>query len=345
MPNNHPSLGPLMLDISGLALDGQDCELLVNPMVGGIILFSRNYASPSQLKELVSSIRSIRPHILIAVDQEGGRVQRFRQGFLALPALRLIGKEFERDAEQGLALAKTCGWAMAAEIIHYGLDFSFAPVMDLYNSSSEIIEDRAFSANVGVTCTLLEAYIDGMNSAGMRATGKHFPGHGSVRADSHIELPIDNRSASEILDNDYQVFVRCIGKLGGIMPAHVKYPALDDHCAGYSRFWIQQKLRSELEFQGVVFSDDLTMVAATDAGSISQRAQLAIEAGCNMVLVCNNRGAALEALEFLNKVSSKLAPDNAAILAKMSATKNTDIDLYTTEKWRSAVSAIAAISR
>jgi beta-N-acetylhexosaminidase len=334
-----------MLDIEGLTLTPEDEELLLSPTVGGIILFSRNYSNAVALRELVSSIRATRPNVLIAVDQEGGRVQRFRTDFLRLPPLRAIGKVYEESPEQGIALAKTCGWAMAAEIIHHGLDFSFAPVMDLYNPSSEIIEDRAFAADVDGACSLLNAYIDGMNDAGMQATGKHFPGHGSVRADSHIELPVDSRSASEILNFDYKVFSRCIEKLSGIMPAHVKYPALDPSCAGYSSYWIQTKLRQELQFHGVVFSDDLTMAAATDVGNIGERAKLALAAGCNMVLVCNDRGAAVQAKAFLEANPVLIQAGNADTLARMSARQVAGIgDLYSTPKWHGAKSAILALT-
>lgn len=344
MTNHSPPLGPLMLDIEGLCLSPADEELLRSSTVGGIILFTRNYTDTTQLRALVGSIRRIRPNLLIAVDQEGGRVQRFRSEFLPLPALRLIGQAYEQNPQQGLALAQSCGWAMAAEIIHHGLDFSFAPVMDLYNSESEVIKDRAFGANVDTVCALLDAYIQGMNDAGMQATGKHFPGHGSVRADSHIELPIDSRSAADILDNDYEVFSRCIDKLVGIMPAHVKYPALDAHCAGYSHYWIQTKLRQELRFGGVVFSDDLTMAAATDAGSVTERAQLALAAGCNMVLVCNDRAAALQTKEFLADRPDLVQTDNAQTLARMSAKQvKSNLDLYNTPQWRSAKSAILTL--
>jgi beta-N-acetylhexosaminidase len=334
-----------MLDIDGLSLTSEDKVLLGSPSVGGIILFSRNYSNSMALGELVSSIREARPNILIAVDQEGGRVQRFRTDFLRLPALHAIGKAYEESPERGLELAKTCGWAMAAEIIYHGLDFSFAPVMDLYNPLSEIIEDRAFAANVDDVCALLAAYIDGMNAAGMQATGKHFPGHGSVRADSHVELPVDNRSAEEILGQDYKVFARSIKNLTGIMPAHVKYPQLDPSCAGYSNYWIQTKLRQELQFDGVVFSDDLTMAAATDVGSVEERARLALAAGCNMVLVCNDRAAALKTIEFLENNPSLIPTDNGKTLARMSAIKVAGIDdLYTSKQWHGAKSAILALT-
>ncbi len=345
MTNTSQPLGPLMLDINGLSLTKEDEQLLANPLVGGLILFTRNFTDTKQLSDLVSSIRSVRPNLLIAVDQEGGRVQRFRNGFTRLPALRSIGKNYEENPKRGLELAKTCGWLMASEIIYHGLDFSFAPVMDLYNPVSEVIEDRAFAADVDAVCTLLGEYIDGMNEAGMQATGKHFPGHGSVRADSHLELPVDSRTATEILNNDYQVFARCIDKLVGIMPAHVKYPALDANCAGYSSYWIQTKLRQELQFSGVVFSDDLTMTAATDVGSVSERAKLALAAGCNMVLVCNDRAAALQTLEFLEANQNLIPAGNALTLASMAGnSRSIGPDLYNTEKWQSAKSVVSALT-
>lgn len=329
-----------MLDLEGTTLSDFEKTLLQRPVVGGLILFSRNYESPAQLLELTAAIREVRPNILIAVDQEGGRVQRLKEGFLELPALRLIGELYERSPEQGLEMAKVCGWAMAAEVVYHGLDFSFAPVLDLFTVNSEVIKERAFAADFESVSVLARAYVQGMNEAGMGATGKHFPGHGTVVADSHLELPIDSRAAEKILQNDYQAFSRSIDFLGAVMPAHVKYPDLDSDCAGYSSYWIEQKLRTELGFNGVVFSDDLTMTAAHSAGSVCVRADLALEAGCDMVLVCNDSAAAIEVADHLEASLPASNPELSQRLQAMSAQKEGSDDLYNSQRWRDASAAI-----
>lgn len=336
----NTALGPLMLDLQGTTLSDQEAETLARPVVGGLILFARNYQNPQQLQELTAAIRSVRENILICVDQEGGRVQRLKEGFLPLPPLRAIGKVYEADAKRGLALAEVCGWAMAAEVVHHGIDFSFAPVLDLFNTASEVIKDRAFAADFSTVSTLAHAYIEGMNEAGMAATGKHFPGHGTVVADSHFELPIDSRPADEILGSDYQAFANCIEFLGAIMPAHVKYPQLDPECAGFSTYWIQQKLRQELGFEGVVFSDDLTMAAAHEAGDVSTRAAKALAAGCDMVLVCNDSAAALEVADYLEGLPESDWAENCHRLAAMAASKRSGTDFYSSERWLSAKATV-----
>ncbi|MFT4749166.1 MAG: beta-N-acetylhexosaminidase [Pseudohongiellaceae bacterium] len=334
------ALGPLMLDLESTVLSISEKTLLQRPVVGGLILFSRNYESPAQLLELTAAIRSVRPELLIAVDQEGGRVQRLKAGFLALPALRLIGELYERSPKQGLKMAHVCGWAMAAEVVHHGIDFSFAPVLDLFTLQSEVIKERAFAADFESVSILAQAYVEGMNEAGMAATGKHFPGHGTVIADSHHELPIDSRAAEKILQSDYQAFARSIGFLGAIMPAHVQYPDLDENCAGYSSFWIKQKLRGELGFDGVVFSDDLTMTAAHRAGSLCVRADLALAAGCDMVLVCNDATAAEEVADYLEASASRGNLELSERLKSMSAQKKDLGDLYNSQHWLDASAAI-----
>lgn len=334
------ALGPLMLDLESTSLSDIEKTLLQRPVVGGLILFSRNYESPRQLLELTAAIREVRPNLLIAVDQEGGRVQRLKAGFLELPALRLIGELYESNPEQGLKMAKVCGWAMAAEVVHHGIDFSFAPVLDLFTLGSEVIKERAFAADFETVSILAQAYVQGMNEAGMAATGKHFPGHGTVVADSHFELPVDSRSAETILQTDYQAFARSIDFLGAIMPAHVKYPDLDDDCAGYSSFWIEQKLRGELGFEGVVFSDDLTMTAAHSAGSVCVRADLALAAGCDMVLVCNDAVGATEVADYLEAKKPISKRELSARLQTMSAQKKDLNDLYNSQRWLDASGAI-----
>lgn len=300
MADGVEALGRLMLDLESTSLSAAEQDLLKHPAVGGVILFSRNFSSRTQLKDLVAALRDRRPELLLAVDQEGGRVQRFKSEFTALPPLHSIEPRFRQDAEAGCRLARLHAWLMATEILDAGLDFSFAPVLDLYSADSQVIADRAFAADVESTVTLAQAYIAGLHEAGMVATGKHYPGHGSVVADSHVELPVDDRPAEAILEGDYRVFARCADVLDGIMPAHVRYPALDDACAGFSRYWLQDKLRNELEFDGVIFSDDLSMAAAHSVGSVEQRLESALTAGCDMALVCNDRRAALAALDWLD---------------------------------------------
>lgn len=329
-----------MLDLESITVSDSERELLQRPVVGGLILFARNYESPEQLLKLTAAIREVRPELLIAVDQEGGRVQRLKTGFLNLPALRLIGELYEYNQAQGLHMAKVCGWAMAAEVVHHGIDFSFAPVLDLFTLQSEVIKDRAFAADFESVSILARAYVEGMNEAGMGATGKHFPGHGTVVADSHFELPVDSRVAEEILQADYLAFARSIDFLGAIMPAHVKYPDLDGDCAGYSSFWIKQKLRLELGFDGVVFSDDLTMAAAHSVGGICDRADLALAAGCDMVLVCNDAAAAIEVADYLETKPSCINPELSARLKTMSAQTKDATNLYNSQRWLDASAAI-----
>lgn len=331
-PDSKP-VGALMLDVESLSLSSQEQELLRRQSVGGVILFSRNYADPSQLRELIASIRQCNPRLLIAVDQEGGRVQRFREHFLQLPALHDIGLIYNRDPQAGLLAAQLCAWAMAAEILHYGLDFSFAPVLDLYNSQSQVIERRAFAADPEQVSVLADAYIDGMHEAGMAATGKHFPGHGTVIADSHVELPRDERSLAEIRSQDFKPFADSITRLDAIMPAHVIYPAVDDLCAGFSKIWLQSILREELNFGGVVFSDDLSMNAAHSVGSAVQRAELALAAGCDMVLVCNDRSSAISVADYLESIDHP----GSDRLEKMCARPAGEIEnLYQQDRWLEA---------
>lgn len=338
MNNSSSAPGVLMLDIEGTVLTALEQELLRRPAVGGLLLFSRNYASPDQLRELVAAIRDHNESILIAVDQEGGRVQRFRDGFLRLPPLYSLGLLARDDPQRAQVTARACGWAMAAELLQYGIDFSFAPVLDLYNANSRVIADRAFSEEVGTVVALARAYIGGMNAAGMVATGKHFPGHGSVVADSHIEVPTDQRSWGQLLASDFKSFAGCIDVLGGIMPAHVIYPAIDSVCAGYSEIWIKQKLRGVLGFGGVVFSDDLTMAAAHSAGKIEARAQLALKAGCDMVLVCNDQDSATAVADWLD------SSDNSGngSLHSMRGTSKVK-DLYASEQWLGATELISSV--
>lgn len=294
-------LGPVMLDLRGAELDAEERELLQHPALGGVILFRRNFESPSQVAELVSSIHAVRdPHPLVAVDQEGGRVQRFQSGFTRLPPAAWYGELYRADRERARRVAGLAGWLMAAELRAVGVDFSFAPVLDLGSGVSTVIGDRAFSPRPDDVADLARAWVRGCQAGGMAAVGKHFPGHGSVSADSHLDLPVDNRRLQDILMADLVPFDRLIrAGLEAVMPAHVVYSQADDRPAGFSPFWLKRVLRKQLGFQGLIFSDDLNMAAADQAGSYSERAQAALDAGCDMILICNNRPAALEMLETL----------------------------------------------
>lgn len=293
------SLGPLMLGVSGLALSAEEREMLQHPQVGGVILFTRNYASPEQVGALVAEIHALRePHLLVAVDHEGGRVQRFREGFTRLPPMRELGVMYERDVKRARHLADTLGWLMAVELRAVGIDFSFAPVLDLDHGVSGVIGNRAFHRNPEIVSDLAHAFMIGMERAGMAATGKHFPGHGAVAPDSHIAIAEDNRSYNDIYLEDIVPFERMIHfGLAGIMPAHVIYPQVASEPAGFSPFWMQEVLRKRLGFQGVIFSDDLEMEGASVAGNIVDRAHAALDAGCDMVLSCNDFAAMAQLLD------------------------------------------------
>lgn len=293
--------GALMLDLEGLALADGERELLRRPAVGGVVLFARNFASPAQLMELTQSIREAGPDLLIAVDQEGGPVQRFRDGFVRLPALNSLEAVHAREPERALALAGECAWVMAAELLHHGVDLSLAPVLDLYSPGSPVIGRRAFAREPDAAVALGRAYIAGMREAGMRATGKHWPGHGRVAADSHTELPVDGRAVDELMAADGRVFAECLDVLDAVMTAHVAYPALDGEIATFSGAWIAGKLRGELGWRGVVLSDDLSMAAARTAGDAGRRAERALAAGCDAVMVCNDRAAALAVADHLER--------------------------------------------
>lgn len=325
-------IGALMLDIAGTTLNTEDIELLQHPQVGGMILFGRNIESPAQVRALTDHMRQIRPDILIAVDQEGGRVQRLKSGFTLLPAMGRFGELYQTDPERALKLCEECGWLMATEVLAVGIDFSFAPVLDI-NDISDVIGDRAFAKNPQDIIALAKAFLSGMRRAGMASTGKHFPGHGSVKADSHVAAAIDERSFTEIEAHDMQTFVQLQDQLDALMPAHVIYPKVDANPAGFSEFWLQRILREKLQFDGVLFSDDLSMQAACVAGGADARIQAALKAGCDMGLVCNDRAAQLLALQGIEH----LALPNQARLERMRGdipklSIDTELDLGTT--WR-----------
>ncbi|MCW8829666.1 MAG: beta-N-acetylhexosaminidase, partial [Gammaproteobacteria bacterium] len=296
------SLGPVMVDLRGTVLEENEREILTHPLVGGIILFSRNYKDPQQLASLIADIHALRtPPLLVAVDHEGGRVQRFRQGFTRLPAARRFGEIHEHDPRRARQLAEQAGWVMASELRAVGVDFSFAPVLDLDYGISEVIGDRAFHRRPQVVAELASAMMLGMQRAGMAATGKHFPGHGAVEADSHEAIPVDRREVEAILHEDVVPYERMIANgMAAVMPAHVIYSEVDEQPAGFSSFWLREVLRKRLGFQGIIFSDDLNMEGASVAGDYVARARAALDAGCDMVLICNNPEAARSILDGLD---------------------------------------------
>jgi len=283
---NQP-LGPLLIGLSGVEVSPEEVDWLRHPAVGGIVLFTRNYSDLSQLSGLTASILEMAGRdLLICVDHEGGRVQRFREGFTRLPPLALLGKMYAESAENALDFAYRHGRVMATELLLCGVDLSFAPVLDL-GDRSVIIGDRAFAADPAVIIELSSAYIGGMHDAGMAATGKHFPGHGSVEADSHTDNVCDLRPLEVIEEADLKPFAALSGKLDAMMMAHVLYPAVDDRPAGYSPFWIRTVLRGKLAYRGTIFSDDLGMYAAKVAGGLPERVRDSLLAGCDAVLVCD----------------------------------------------------------
>jgi beta-N-acetylhexosaminidase len=315
-----------MLDVAGLTLTQDEKEKINHPNTGAVILFSRNYQDPEQVTELINQIRAARNgNILIAVDQEGGRVQRFQHGFTRLPPAASYGQSPE--------LAEPAGWLMAAELLAVGVDFSFAPVLDIDCGVSEIIGNRSFSTDPALATRLSSSFRKGMNQAGMAATGKHFPGHGAVALDSHLTLPIDERDLDSIRTKDLAPFKQLIEEgLEGIMPAHVVYPKVDPNPAGFSPFWIQQILRKELNFNGTVFSDDLSMEGAASVGNFPERARLAQLAGCDMILVCNNPAAAEQVLEALPVTQD---PVREQRLSRMQGKPQMNREqLMHTEKWQ-----------
>lgn len=337
------SLGPIMLDLGGVALTAEDREILRHPLVGGVILFSRNFESPEQITELINDIHQLRqPKLLVAVDHEGGRVQRFRSGFTRLPAVGQIGKLYGDNASRAKSLAETAGWLMAAELRAVGVDFSFAPVLDLDYGNSEVIGDRAWHRNPQAVADLAHAYMIGMQSAGMPATGKHFPGHGWCAADSHTDLPVDERRYEDIYPDDILPFERMIEYgMAAVMPAHVIYSQCDNQPAGFSRFWLQEVLRRRLGFQGVIFSDDLSMEGAGVAGSFLDRANAALDAGCDMLLVCNDRPAALEVLRHLENRNDAASHSR---LARMHGRNSiTRSELLRDPQWKHAVATMAKL--
>lgn len=292
------SLGSIMIDIQGTSMTAVERERLMDAKVAGVILFSRNFESVEQLRELTSEIHKLRhPRLLIAVDHEGGRVQRFRDGFTRIPPMRLLGDYYQADSKHALQVAQKIGWLLAVELLACGVDFSFAPVLDLDYGGSTVIGDRAFAADAKVVSELSTALIKGMQNAGMASVGKHFPGHGYIEADTHLEIAVDQRGLQQIQQQDMQPFLKLIENgLDAVMPAHVIYPQVDSKPAGFSEFWLQRILREQCHFEGAIISDDMSMQAAVEFGDAAQRVRQALQAGCDLVLVCNDPQAADQVL-------------------------------------------------
>jgi beta-N-acetylhexosaminidase len=334
------TLGPVMLDLSGLKLTVAEKELLRHPLAGGVILFARNFESTRQLAALTGEIRALRePELLIAVDHEGGRVQRFQEGFTRIPPMRSLGERWGTDAAGARALADATGYVVAVELRSHGVDFSFAPVLDVDFGSSSIIGDRAFSDEPEVIAALAGAFVAGLTAGGAASVGKHFPGHGYVKADSHVDVPVDERKLGEIEAADLLPYRELIRQgLCGIMPAHVIYPKVDKRPAGFSPVWLKELLRGKLGFEGMIFSDDLSMEGASVAGGVVERAEAALAAGCDMVLVCNAPQAAAEVLDGLNA-----GPLDQARSARMRG-RGTPKPFASDTRYASAVAAIHGVS-
>jgi beta-N-acetylhexosaminidase len=338
------SLGPLMIDLAGTELTAEERELLHHPLIGGVILFTRNYVNPEQLTQLVQAIHAARtPPLIVAVDQEGGRVQRFREGFSRIPPARRIGHEFDLDARAGLALARAVGWLMAAELRAHGVDISFAPCVDLDYGVSEVIGERSFHASADAVAQLSGAWMSGMREAGMAATAKHFPWHGAVAADSHLSLPVDRRPLVD-LSRDLTPYRRLMANgLPAVMVAHILFPAVDRHPCSLSGLWIRDVLRGELRFQGVVFTDDLSMKGAAAYGDIVTRARQALAAGCDMLPVCNHRPSVIE---LLDKLDCEPQPASSLRLVRLHgrAGAPTHAALEALPEWAHARDLLARIS-
>ena len=279
---------PIVLDIAGPQLDANDRRRLAHPLTGGLILFARHFESRAQLTSLVAEAKAIRPDLLVCVDHEGGRVQRFKtDGFTHLPPMRALGESWMKDAMRATEAASAAGYVLAAELRACGVDFSFTPVLDLDHGHSAIIGDRAFHRDARVATLLAKSLMHGLLQAGMASCGKHFPGHGYVEADSHIAAPVDRRSRRAIVGDDAKPYEWLGVTLASVMPAHVTYPKVDSRPAGFSSVWLKEILRGEFGFTGAIFSDDLSMEGARVAGSPVEGGIAALNAGCDLVLLCN----------------------------------------------------------
>ncbi len=337
----HLPLGPLMIDIAGTALTDLDRERLCHPLVGGIILFTRNFADLGQLSALTAEIHALRsPQLLIAVDHEGGRVQRFREGFTRLPSMATLGKRWDEDPEAAQAAAEQVGFVLAAELRAHGVDYAFTPVLDLDYGPSRVIGDRAFHRDPEVVATLAGALSAGLRAGGMSNCGKHFPGHGYVIPDSHVELPVDDRPL-EAMQDDLLPYRRL--KLDGVMAAHVIYECIDCNTAVFSNKWLQY-LRNDINFDGVIFTDDLSMAGAGVVGDMVARVSTAYTAGCDMLLVCNSPDAVADVIERWQPVVDPQRTQRIEALAKAMASIPSLAQLQDMPRYRAALVTIAALS-
>lgn len=319
-----PGANLFMVDLEGTELSEMERKIVQHPLVGSVILFTRNFTNLLQLEQLINSIRAINPEIFIAIDHEGGVVQRFqRQGFRALPAARVYGDTYDLDPETGIRLARTYGELMANDLVAHGIDLSIAPVLDVHDNNLVIARlDRAFHHDPDVIALLAGAFIEGMNAAGMPAVGKHFPGHGSVTSDSHIAMPVSHASMDELKAKDLKPFITLIENnlLNALMPAHVTYTAIDaNKPAGFSSIWLQEILRKQLHFKGLVLSDCLSMTGA-DIGDLKTRVEEALHAGCDMLIVCHQPRELLLAL--LNDLTTEQSPESAARIVAFKSRMN-----------------------
>jgi beta-N-acetylhexosaminidase len=344
---NEGAIGPVILDIEGLTLTKEDEDILKHPHVGGVIFFSRNYENPKQLADLSRHIKSIRPNLVLCVDQEGGRVQRFVHEMTRLPKLSVLGALFDNKTfplPKIQEISEKLGHLMALEVRSLGVDLSFAPVLDIDAGLSDVMKDRCFHSDPKLVSLLAISYIKGMTKAGMKATGKHFPGHGSVKADSHHALPEDPRNFAKI-QSDLMPFKNLIEfGIAAIMPAHIVYPAIDPYPVGFSAYWIQSILRQKLSFKGTIVSDDLTMEGASGIGDYPQRARTAIEAGCDFLLICNNRIGAIKALEGINANHNELTQRRRLSLLAQGETPSWQ-DLHKSEVWIDAHSVMEELEK
>jgi len=325
------TMGPLMIDVEGLTLTDEDVIRITHPMVGGIILFARNYKDAAQLKTLTDAIRKIRGHdFLIAVDHEGGRVQRFKEGFTTIPPMRKLGEIWDKDSNKANHLAFLIGQIIATELRVFDIDFSFTPVLDIDYSESTVIRDRAFHGNIETIKALASSLLEGLKEGGMHGVGKHFPGHGYIKTDSHLSISEDKRALDEIESKDMSIFISLIKHgLNAVMPSHVLYSAVDEHPAGFSRFWLKSQLREKYHFQGAIFSDDMSMKGAILGGEMKDRLLKALDAGCDMVLLCNSPQLVDEVLSQLHW---KMSSESAERLLSMKGSKEPHAALKATQE-------------
>ena len=335
-------MGPIILDLTGLDLTSEEREIIKHPQVGGIIFFQRNFESISQLQHLISQIHlHSKQRLLLTVDQEGGRVQRFQEKFTRLPALGLIGARYDQSPEEAIQLAETHAWLLASELLAVGIDLSFAPVLDLNNNLNQVIGLRALHSDPTIVTKLGRAVITGMHRAGMCSVGKHFPGHGSVSADTHTHFTVDDRDYQTIEAQDLIPFAQLSPYLDGIMASHIVYNQVDPLPCGFSPYWLQSILRKQLNFMGAIFTDDLSMKAVQHMGTISERIRLALQAGCNALLVCNCRKDAILALEILEHSPELIKLYNSQHLQKLFPRRTLTLPaLQQTDAWRSAVNLL-----